>query len=74
MWCNGGTMGFWAWTMMIVFWGGVVALIVWAVRSSGAGRGGWAASAVEILERRFAAGEIDREEYEERRRLLETRR
>src|SRR3972149_641729 len=21
MWCNGGTMGFWAWTMMIVFWG-----------------------------------------------------
>ena len=74
MWCNSGAMGFWGWTMMITVWGGVVALIVWAVRSGGVNRGGPTASARDILERRFAAGEIDREEYEERRRLLESQR
>lgn len=73
MWCSGGTMGFWGWTMMITFWGGAIALIVWVIRSTGANRGGPTASALDILERRFAASEITRDEYEERRRLLESR-
>jgi putative membrane protein len=63
-------MGFWGWTMMVTLWGGVAALVVWAVRSTGVNRGGGTGSALDILERRFASGEIDREEYEERRRLL----
>jgi len=74
MWCNGGTMGFWGWTMMITAWGAVAAMVVWAVRYSDGRRGGSATGALEILERRYAAGEIEREGYEERRRLLELRR
>src|SRR3972149_6310969 len=33
MWCNAGNRGFWGWTMMIFLWGGVAALVGWAVRS-----------------------------------------
>ncbi|MEO8322884.1 MAG: SHOCT domain-containing protein [Actinomycetota bacterium] len=62
----------WGWLgaiWMISFWVAVIALVVWAVsRLSGPrtthGR------AEEILEERFARGEIDREEFEERRREL----
>ncbi len=54
------------------FWIGVIALIVlgvwWIWR-----HGGGAAereSPRNILDRRYAAGQIDQEEYEERRRVL----
>jgi putative membrane protein len=61
--------------MMIVFWGGIIVLVVLLVRWLG---GGGATSHVstprrtplEILQERFAKGEIDKEEYEERRKLL----
>lgn len=62
--------------MMIVFWGGLIALIVLAVRSFGGGSAqGHAASASgktarNILESRFARGEIDKAEFEERKRAL----
>jgi len=54
---------------MLLFWATVVALVVWAVsRLSGPqtthGR------AEEILEERFARGEIDAKELDERRREL----
>lgn len=65
------TMGSWAWVMMafgIVFWVAVVALIARAVTNwtgqpnrSGAGF----ESAREILDRRFAAGELDIESYKQ---------
>ncbi|MEX1126712.1 MAG: SHOCT domain-containing protein [Acidimicrobiia bacterium] len=64
-------MGFFGWTMMIVFWGATVALVVWTTRSVGMTRTGWGLDALSILERRYAAGEIDRDEFEERRRVLE---
>lgn len=57
---------------MIVFWGAIIALVVWAVRqfrpptgSAGAGR-----NAMRILEERFARGEIDADEFERRREIL----
>lgn len=56
---------------MVLFWVGVVLLIVWAVRNVSAGdrlRGG--GSAIEILEERYARGEIDAAEFAERRREL----
>ena len=71
MWCNGNAMGLLGWTMQIAFWVAVFALIVWAVRSTSAARPEHRSSALEILERRFASGEIDADEYEQRRRLLE---
>lgn len=62
--------------MMALFWGGLVALVVIALR-------GWDASrrpdggnpdrpdARAILEERFAKGEISEDEFEQRRRVLE---
>jgi putative membrane protein len=71
MWCDWSTMGFFGWSMMIVFWGAVVFLVSWAIRALGASRSDTTSSALEVLQRRYAAGEIDRDEFEERRRLLE---
>jgi putative membrane protein len=80
---GGGWHDGWGWghmffgsIMMLLFWGGVIVLIVLAVRWMGSGptRAGDAAApenrALDILEERFARGEIDKEEFEERRRLL----
>ena len=62
--------------MMVLFWGGLVALAVLALR-------GWDADqrrgssnshrpeAHEILKERFARGEISEDEFEQRRRVLE---
>ena len=66
----------------LLFIGGPIALVVWAVMQLGSG--GHAASerhdagsagvhdqsAEEIVKQRFARGEIDAEEYEERHRVL----
>lgn len=67
------TMGFFGWTMMIVFWVALVALIVWAIRSTAATRPR-ESDPIGILERRFALGEIEGDEYEKRRRTLESQR
>jgi putative membrane protein len=63
----------WSWllmaAMMLLFWGGVAALIVFVVRAIGAPRGG--EQALEILRRRLASGEISQDEFEKTRRILE---
>jgi putative membrane protein len=66
----------WLWgaLMMLVFWGGLAAVIVFAVRAS-SGRGprpgsGETTDARTILEGRFAKGEISQEEFEQRKRVL----
>jgi putative membrane protein len=84
MWFDGNTMGWFGWTMMILFWVVIVALVVLAIRSTATTRTGPgpasdadrsgpgpASDAVSILERRYAAGEIDRNEFEERKRVLD---
>ena len=58
--------------MMIVFIVLTVVIIAWLLRALGLG---WQSSresksALDILRERFARGEIDRAEYEERRKLL----
>jgi putative membrane protein len=67
----------WFWTIiMVVFWiaviVGIIFLIKWLVISTGAG--GRAArledSALEILKRRYARGEINKEEFEEKKKDL----
>jgi len=62
--------------LMIVFWTAVITLVVLLVRwLVGTPREQHSSkpSAIEILEERFARGEIDREEFEERRRVLLSR-
>ena len=70
MWFGGGWMALW----MLLFWAGVILVVVWGVRAvSGESRGPGRSdqsSALQILEERFARGEIDRDEFEERRSVL----
>jgi putative membrane protein len=58
---------------MALFWIAVIVLVVWLVRRGTEGFGRPSAEHVtpmEILDRRFAEGEITREEYRERREEL----
>ena len=75
----GGGMGASAWMFMGVFWLALLGLIIWAVvrllpgRDDGAGRRGSGAAVEtpeEILDRRFARGEIDLETYQAQRAAL----
>ncbi len=62
--------------LMVLFWGAIIFGVVWLIR--GVTRGGSAPgerlvsreSPVEILERRFAEGEITAEDYRARREVL----
>ncbi len=77
MWFTDGFQ--WGWMlfgglMMILFWGGIIALAVVILRtfivgnsravSSGPSSASSSGSALEILNERYAKGEIDREEFE----------
>lgn len=70
----GAGMGFGGWLMMgftfLVFWGAVIALVVWLVRSTSTSGTRPSAPADEVLAERFARGEIDEEEYRRRRDVL----
>lgn len=60
--------------MMVVFWGGIIALIVLFVRGLTRSEGEAAVQQrpmpLEFLQERYARGEIDKQEYEERRKDL----
>lgn len=62
--------------MMIAFLGGIILLVVvlvrWLAGGGPSGQGTLPArrTPLEILQERFAKGEIDKEEFEERRRAL----
>lgn len=61
---------------MLAFWGvlivGLVLLVRWLAGTGGGGGGGPRGEPpVETLKRRYAAGEVDREEYERMRQELE---
>lgn len=74
--------GDWGWgaalfmtLIMLAFWGGLIWLIAYAVRGSSrtGDRTANNPSAIELLEERFARGEIDQDEFEERRRILKSK-
>jgi putative membrane protein len=72
-----GILGILGVLVQLLFWGGLLAVIVWAVVRITANRQGGGTdarvggdSAEEVLRQRFARGEIDAEEYDERRRIL----
>jgi putative membrane protein len=73
MW-NWGYGAWWMVLVMVLFWAGVVALVIWAVRSAGPPAGDNRPDdrrAVHMLEERYARGEIDEEEFERRLRMLD---
>lgn len=57
--------------MMIIFWVGLILLIAWLVRElSGGRREKDGHRALDILKERYARGEIDKKEYEEKKKEL----
>lgn len=76
---GGGWSAFgWLWMIVpLLFWGGLIALVIWAVVKvfpSGSGGGESLArgegSAEDVLRGRFARGEISADEYERSLRVL----
>jgi putative membrane protein len=68
---NWGMMGWFGGIMMILFWLALVLLVVWIVRATvPAQRRDDGDVALDLLRRRFAAGEISQAEYEQARRIL----
>jgi putative membrane protein len=66
--------------MMLAFWGLIAALVVYVVRNLGQHRDEHASAgvaapdqALRVLDERFARGEIDADEYTQRRDLLRVR-
>jgi len=70
----GGFGGMWLMPIfMVIFWGLVIWGIVALVRGLSKGDGGSSApsdSALEILKKRYAQGEITKQEYEEKKKDL----
>ena len=77
-WMHGG----WGWgwmslmmIMMVLFWGAVIVGVVWLVRSATSGTPAREQNVrketpAEILDRRFAEGEIEEDDYRARREVL----
>lgn len=63
-----GWTGLWLLGMMMVFWGTVILLAAWVIRSMGRSNEN---DAMAILRKRLAAGEISQDEYENTKRLLQ---
>lgn len=69
-------MWWWGWgtgmmLMMVIFWGLIIIGLVVAIRwLQGQGRHGLSDSALEILRQRYAKGEINKEEFDARKRDL----
>lgn len=69
---HGGIMG-WGWLLMVPFWALVIfgAVILFRRIASG-DAGGTRRTPLDILKERYARGEIGKEEYEEKKRDIES--
>ena len=62
-WFGGGFMMFFFWALIIIF-------IVWVVREVGSKNSKSGSNALDILKERYAKGEIDKKEFEEKKKDL----
>ena len=70
-WMWGLGMGFGG-LVMLAFWGVVVVGVILLIRSMGGFPGGqWHETPLNVLKRRYAAGQLTREQYEQMRKDLE---
>lgn len=68
-WGTGSMMGlFGGGLMMIVFWALFIALIVWVVREVNGRNAASGSRALDILKERYAKGEIDKTEFESKKK------
>lgn len=60
------------WIFMVLVWGliivGIVLLVKWLMTQTSVGQGPPNKTAMQILQERYARGEIDRDEYEQKKR------
>jgi putative membrane protein len=69
-WWNFGWWSIFGMLMMVAFWGGIIWLIVWAVRRSTGSSQVEGRNALDIAKERYARGEITREQFEEIKKNL----
>jgi len=72
-------MGLLGWLWMLLFWGGLLLLAVWLVslifptsQKSTEAESSSSASAQEILDVRYARGELTEEQYQQMRQTIQT--
>ena len=70
MWNYGQWGGLWMLLWMAAFWGGLILLIVWGVRRTTPSQEP-PRRAIDILEERYARGEIEDDEFQARRTRLD---
>ena len=74
MWYMHEGMGWWmafGGVWMVLFWGGLIALIVWGINKlSGRGDSIQRRTPLDVAKERYAKGEIAKEEFEEIKRDL----
>jgi putative membrane protein len=63
--------GNWLWMapMVVLFWGGIILLAVFAIRAFTGSKSN--DQALDVLRRRFAGGEITQDEFEKTRKALQ---
>lgn len=65
--------GFGGMIMMLIFWASIIFFIVWLVKEATSGNRSnisRSSSALDILKERYAKGEIDKKEFEEKKKDL----
>lgn len=67
---NDGFTWLWMGGMMVVFWGAVILLAIWAFRSTARQKDG-GDQALLTLRNRLASGAISQDEFEKTRKLLQ---
>jgi putative membrane protein len=64
-----GSSWIWMSAMMVLFWGGIITVAVFAFRAFSGPKGN--DQAMDLLRRRFAGGEITQEEFDKTRKALQ---
>jgi putative membrane protein len=72
-WGGGWMMLIWAF-VSIIFWAGIITLVIWAIRKYTRRESGMSSnsqqSPLEIVKQRYAKGEITKEQYEQLKKDL----
>ena len=70
-WPWGADMGWWMIAWAVIFWGGLIALIVWGIKKlTERGNSTPKQNPLDIAKERYAKGEISREEFEQLKKDL----